>query len=88
MEFDNRSARLVTCALVLVGSVIALGAQQARANGMRCDSKLVDRGDTTYEVKALCGPPDEARQRVDRRSVRRIVAVPAERVTARWSSKT
>jgi len=65
-----------TCALALVGAAVFLGAPPAQANGMRCDSKLVDRGDTTYHVKSLCGPPDDARSRIERRSVRRIVEVP------------
>jgi hypothetical protein len=74
MGFDTKWLR-GTCA-VLVGMGVSLGVQQAHANGMRCNSKLVDRGDTTYEVKSLCGPPDDARQRIERRSVRRLVEVP------------
>lgn len=78
MGFETSSAVTLrgTCALVLMGAALFLGTQPAQANGMRCDNKLVGRGDTTYEVKALCGPPDDARSRVERRSVRRIVEVP------------
>lgn len=35
----------------------------AAAEGMRCDSKLVDEGDTMDEVRALCGEPTSVSRR-------------------------
>lgn len=64
------------CVLVLAGAGVLALDSRASANGMRCDNKIVDRGDTAYQVKSLCGPPDDARQRIERRSVRRVVQVP------------
>ena len=35
-----------------------LGADQVQASSMRCDGKLVSRGDLRVEVRAACGEPD------------------------------
>ncbi len=52
-------------------------ASQANAdNGMRCGSRLVSEGDTLYDVRSLCGVPDAATQRVEYRTVRRVVNGP------------
>ncbi len=49
---------------------------QAYADGMRCGSKLVSEGDSLYDVRSLCGIPDFTSQRVEYRTVRRIVNGP------------
>ena len=65
--------------LVLAGDVIAgllffaANGSTAAANGMRCDNRLVQPGDSTYDVKTLCGPPDDAQQRTEQRRVRHAV---------------
>jgi hypothetical protein len=78
----RRVARWVV--LVLTGDVVAallfylatLFAGTASANGMRCENKLVQPGDTQYEVKSLCGPPDDIQQRTESRRVQRAVQRP------------
>lgn len=68
-----------TVLLVLVGDVIAgllLFAAGASANGLRCENKLVQPGDSQYEVKVLCGPPDDVQQRTETRRVQRAVQRP------------
>jgi Protein of unknown function (DUF2845) len=66
-------------ALVLAGDLIAgllLYAPGASANGMRCENKLVQAGNTQYEVRSLCGPPDDVQQRTESRRVQRAVQRP------------
>lgn len=60
---------------VLAGALL-LSAAGVSANGMRCQNKLVEPGDTAYEVKALCGPPDDIQQRTEQRRVARAVDRP------------
>ncbi len=54
---------------------IALGADDAWADGMRCGSRLVSKGDSTYVVRSRCGEPDDATRRVETRTERRRVRV-------------
>jgi len=43
------------------------------ADGLRCKNRLVAVGHTTYDVQALCGPPDHAERHVVTRAVRNQV---------------
>jgi hypothetical protein len=60
----------------LVAFGIALGAGDAAADGMRCNNRLVSKGDSTYAVRSRCGEPDDATRRVETRTERRRVRVP------------
>ena len=60
---------------MLAGALLLLAAA-ASANGMRCQNKIIQPGDTAYEVKALCGPPDDVQQRSEQRRVARAVERP------------
>jgi hypothetical protein len=51
----------------------------AQAQGFRCHTRLVNEGDSSLEVRAHCGDPDEARQRVESRVVSRFVETPCMR---------
>jgi hypothetical protein len=48
----------------------------AAADGMRCGTRLVSDGDTTYQVRNLCGAPDQAVQRTELRTVSQWVDGP------------
>ena len=50
-------------------------AAPARADGMRCGSRLVSNGDSTYEVRTRCGEPRDAMRRTETRTERRRVRV-------------
>jgi|SRR4051794_10406498 hypothetical protein len=66
-------------ASMLAGNLIAgllLYAPGASANGMRCENKLVEPGDSQYDVRSLCGPPDDVQQRTESRRVQRAVQRP------------
>jgi len=56
-----------------------LGARAARADGMYCGSRLISLGDTLYQVRSVCGEPDDAQHRVETRTVRHRVRVPCAR---------
>lgn len=51
----------------------------ARADSLGCNGRIVSTGDSRYDVKALCGEPDDASQRVEYRTVRSRVTVPCTR---------
>ena len=51
----------------------------ARADSLSCDGRIVSTGDSRYEVKATCGEPDDAVQRVEYRTVTGRVAGPCVR---------
>lgn len=64
-------------ALLLVAGMTASGS--ARADSMGCKDRIVSSGDSRYEVKSVCGDPDDASQRVEYRTVRGRVAGPCTR---------
>ncbi|MDX2019614.1 MAG: DUF2845 domain-containing protein [Deltaproteobacteria bacterium] len=58
--------------LVCVGALCVMlsGLSAARADGLRCGTRLVSTGDSTYLVQARCGQPDDATTWVEYSSVR------------------
>jgi hypothetical protein len=64
------------CVLGLVTACVSLVASQVQADGMRCGTKLASDGDSTHEVRSICGDPAAAQQRVEHRTVRRWVSGP------------
>jgi hypothetical protein len=62
--------------LGLLGSLSLAGS--AHADGMRCGTKLVSDGDTPYEVRNICGSPDQALQRTELRTVNHWVDGPCQ----------
>lgn len=52
---------------------------EAAADGMRCGTRLISAGDSTYAVKSRCGEPQDATRRVETRTERRRVRVPCGR---------
>lgn len=60
----------------LVAFGVALAAGDAAADGMRCNNRLVSKGDATYAVRSRCGEPNDATRRVETRTERRRVRVP------------
>jgi hypothetical protein len=67
--------RTLACSLVLAVCA-AWTAGAARADGMRCGSRLVSEGDLLYDVRSRCGDPDATSQRVEYRTVRTFVNGP------------
>jgi Protein of unknown function (DUF2845) len=69
---------------ILIGTLTAGAASAANTGGMRCGTRLVSVGDTQYEVRATCGPPDASQQRTETRTVRHQVRVPCADGRKAW----
>src|SRR5262245_56765182 len=65
-------------------AALALGvlstSPSAQADTLACSGRIVSTGDSRYEVKAVCGEPDDVSQRVEYRTLRGRVAGPCQRV--------
>jgi hypothetical protein len=61
---------------ILGALALGLGSAEASADGMRCGTRLISAGDSTYAVKSRCGDPQDATRRVETRTERRRVRVP------------
>lgn len=59
----SMSAGLLALACFLAG-------QSAQADSLSCNNRIVSRGDSRYQVRATCGEPDDAVQRVEYRTLR------------------
>jgi len=59
---------------------VLFASPSARADSLACNGRIVSSGDSRYEVKAVCGEPDDASQRVEYRTLRGRVAGPCQRV--------
>ncbi len=64
-------------------SAVSLCAAPVAADGMSCGNRLVSKGDSLYQVRSVCGEPDDARRRVETRTERRRVRVPCKSGAAR-----
>jgi hypothetical protein len=71
--FDYRAwgALLVLAALCASSS--------ARADSLSCNGRIASSGDSRYDVKAICGDPDDSAQRVEYRTLSGRVAGPGAR---------
>jgi len=83
MRYEQLTMRIQVITAVLVSSalglVLGLVASAARADGMYCGSRVVSRGDSLYQVRSLCGEPDDIQHRVETRTVRTRARVPCAR---------
>jgi hypothetical protein len=65
------------------GSLAVLAAltlsASASADSLSCNNRIVSSGDSRYEVRSVCGEPDDAAQRVEYRSVKGRVSGPCVR---------
>lgn len=59
-------------------AVLSSFALPLAADGMSCGNRLISKGDSLYQVRSLCGEPDDARRRIETRTERRRVRVPCE----------
>jgi hypothetical protein len=71
--------RLQVISAVLAGVALGLVSLVARADGMYCGSRIISRGDSLYQVRSICGEPDDAQHRVETRTVRTRARVPCAR---------
>jgi len=78
MTLSSRRNSWRALALVagMLGGGLLLPEPGAASDGLRCGTKLVQEGDSQYEVKTLCGVPDDVQQRTESRRVQRAVQRP------------
>ncbi len=55
---------------ILLGVFLLALCLPADVDAMRCNSRLVSTGDRTFEVRQMCGEPDDRRVRLENRLVR------------------
>jgi len=81
MTFRSRRKEWRVFALVagMLGDVLLLPEPSSASGGLRCGTRLVQEGDTQYEVRSLCGAPDDVQQRKEARRVQRAVERPCAR---------
>ena len=79
--------RSKTAGLVVLGAVGAclLSAGDARADSLSCKGRIVSTGDSTYQVRSVCGEPDATTRRVEVRTVRHMVPVECAVQRRCWS---
>lgn len=54
----------------LAGSLMLLSADAKAYSSMRCGNDLVSTGDSAYQVREICGQPDQEDQYMELRTVR------------------
>jgi hypothetical protein len=54
----------------VLGAASALFAAPSQADSLRCGDRLASTGASRYEVKSICGVPDDMQQRTEYRTVR------------------
>lgn len=65
---------------VVLFSLAALATPaSAHADSLSCNGRIVSTGDSRYQVRAVCGEPDDVTQRVEYRTLRGRVAGPCVR---------
>ncbi len=52
--------------------------QAAHADSIRCGNKLASTGATLYEVKSICGAPDDAQHRTESHTISERVSAPCD----------
>jgi hypothetical protein len=70
---DNRCWSLL---VVVAGLSLS---SNARADTLACEGRIVESGDSRYDVRSVCGEPDDAAQRVEYRTLSGRIAGPCSR---------
>lgn len=68
--------RVLALVAGMLGGGLLLPESSAAADSLRCDNQLVHEGDSQYEVKSVCGQPDDMQRRTETRRVQRAVQRP------------
>jgi len=69
--------------LLSVASAGGLASGDARADGMRCNNRIVSTGDSLHRVRSICGAPADAQRRVATRTEKRKSRGPCASRSAR-----
>lgn len=63
-------------ALGALSGAVGLAASVQADGSLRCKTRLISPGAAAYEVRSVCGTPDDTQTRTESRTVRRAVTVP------------
>jgi hypothetical protein len=63
----------------LLGLAALAASPSAHADSLSCNARIVSTGDSRYEVRSVCGEPDDSTQRIEYRTVRGRVVGPCTR---------
>jgi uncharacterized membrane protein len=63
----------------LLGVAALAVSPSAHADSLSCNSRIVSTGDSRYQVRSVCGDPDDATQRVEYRTQQGRVVGPCTR---------
>lgn len=78
-----KAARSTTNVYVIGGALLAFAglsvSPSARADSLSCDGRIVSTGDSRYDVRSVCGEPDDVAQHVEYRTARGRVSGPCAR---------
>jgi hypothetical protein len=70
--------RLLVCSVLGLAASLLVPTRAEAWDSMRCGTRLVDKGDPLYKVKALCGDPDHEEATVEYRTVRERIRGPCQ----------
>jgi hypothetical protein len=73
-------------AMLTAAGACMLLAGNAQADSLSCKNRIVSSGDSTYQVRSICGEPDATTRRVEMRTVRHNVPVPCPGGGRCWTS--
>lgn len=77
MTFSSmRKWRVFALVAGMLGGGLLLPELSSAAAVLRCKNRLVQEGDSQYEVKSVCGAPDDVQQRTESRRAQRAVQRP------------
>lgn len=77
-------SHLARLAVSAAASACLLLAGDVHADSLSCKSRIVSTGDSTYQVRSVCGEPDAITRRVEMRTVRHSVPVPCHGGQSCW----
>lgn len=63
-------------ALALCAGWLTAAGQVHAEDSLRCGTRLAVAGDAPFQVRTLCGDPDDVQRRTELRTVRRAVTLP------------
>jgi hypothetical protein len=70
-----RADKWLVAGLALASACLTV-ARDVRADSLTCKDRIVSTGDSSYQVRAICGDPDAVTHRVEYRTIRQRVPVP------------
>ncbi|HMJ15239.1 MAG TPA: DUF2845 domain-containing protein [Polyangiaceae bacterium] len=71
-------SKVLKQAMLTAAAACLLFVGNAQADSLSCKNRIVSSGDSTYQVRSVCGEPDATTRRIEVRTVRHSVPVPCQ----------